>query len=113
MSKIFKFFVPKNPLLWRVPRGQYQQGQADSRYANTHEMILIRQMYARNTKEAKLLISKYKAQTAYDVIDAINRQKPSIRLRMSRSFKKLVRRIEGSTRSRVQIKPQRYSDRLP
>ena len=112
MSRFMKFLVPKNPLLWRVPHGQFQQERADSRFAGTHQMILIRQMYARNTKEADLLLNKYNARTAYEVIDAINRQKPSVRLRLERSIKKLVRRIEGSTLQKPRMKPRTFS-RLP
>jgi len=43
-GKIQKFFVPPNSELWRVPRSQYQQANAGSQHADTHEKILIRHM---------------------------------------------------------------------
>lgn len=113
MSKLIRFFVPKNSELWRVPRSQFQQDNASSQYADTHEMILIRQMYARNTVEAKRLMEKYSATTALEVITAINRQKPTVRERLWRNFKKLVRRIEGSSSHNVQLKPLSKEWRLP
>jgi|GEM_PF-2689404 len=113
-GKIQKFFVPPNSELWRVPRSQYQQDSAGSQHADTHEKILIRQMYARNTVEARLLMKKYEATTAYEVILAINRQKPSVMQRLERSIRKLIRRIEGSTKQKVQIRPDKSSQwRLP
>ena len=113
MRQIIKFFLPKNPLLWRVPRGQFQQDRADSRHASTHEMILMRQMYARSTREAQLLMKKHNATTAYEVIDAINRRHRTKRERFINGCKRFLRKLEGSNRGKPTIQTTDYKSRLP